>query len=146
MNGIFWQGLFLNTRLDGIGEVVERALGTEGLWSPGPWRQRVELPLQVGGKEASQGGLYAWWAHGVSSRMQAYVPLKSFLLGAVHSHPEIRLGELCRKEKTNYIKGRDSHSANKVQGRHPKTHSVDTLSVIHNSRKHGHIYWEGGNP
>lgn len=56
-------------------------------------------------------------------------PLKSFLLGAVHNHPTIRLGELCREEKTNYIKGRDSHSVNTLQGRHPKpTHSVSSTS------------------
>lgn len=48
--------MFLNTRLDGIGRCGWREqLRNRGFVKPGALRQRLELPLQVGGKEASLG-------------------------------------------------------------------------------------------
>ena len=141
LNGIFWQGLFLNTRLDGMGEVVERALGTGGLWSSGPWRQRGELLLQVGGKEASQGGLCVWWAHRVSSRMQAYAPSKAFCWEQFTTIQQSDWGN-CAERRRQII----SKAEIVTVWIHCKVDTQSPHTQCHPHQKKVWAYWEGGNP
>lgn len=110
-----------------------------GFVKPGALETKIRAAAPAGGGQGSFRVACTHGEHtGSAQGCRLMSPSKAFAAGgAVHNHPTIRLEGSCVERKTNYIKGRDSHSVNKVQGRHPKPHTLQY--GVHNRRKHGRI-------